>query len=79
MKKKFILEFLEDISKPIEEKDKLLDYVPTQIMAEYIWHLGYDGFLYDSSQNSNGTNLLIFGNNYKYLNYEIKFMEKNNV
>lgn len=77
--KKFILEFLEDISKPIEEKDKLLDYVPTQIMAEYIWHLGYDGFLYDSSQNSNGTNLLIFGNNYKYLNYEIKFMEKNNV
>lgn len=70
--KKFILEFLEDISKPIDEKDKLLDYVPTQIMAEYIWHLGYDGFLYDSSQNSNGVNLLIFGNSYKYLDYEIR-------
>lgn len=40
-------------------------------MAEYIWHLGYDGFLYDSSQNSNGVNLLIFGNSYKYLDYEI--------
>ncbi|RXK12184.1 hypothetical protein CP965_10420 [Halarcobacter mediterraneus] len=69
--KKFVLEFLEDISKPIDKKDKLLDYVPTQIMAEYIWHLGYDGFLYDSSQNSDGTNLLIFENNYKYLDYEI--------
>ncbi|MCG3654033.1 RES domain-containing protein [Aliarcobacter butzleri] len=69
--KEFILEFLEDISKPIKEEDKLLDYVPTQIMAEYIWHLGYDGFLYDSSQNLYGTNLLIFENNYKYFDYEI--------
>ena len=29
--------FITDISKPINENDTLLEYVPTQIMAEYIW------------------------------------------
>lgn len=68
----FILEFLKDVSKPITDDDQLLEYVPTQIMAEYIWHLEYDGFLFDSSQNENGVNLVVFEANYSYISFEIK-------
>lgn len=68
----FIKEFLKDISKPIKESDQLLEYIPTQIMAEYIWHLGYDGFLFDSSQNHDGVNIVIFEAKYNFIDYEIK-------
>lgn len=69
---KFILEFLQDVSKPISDDDQLLEYVPTQIMAEYIWHLGYDGFLFDSSQNENGVNLVIFEAKYQFVSFDIR-------
>ncbi|MCV6607455.1 MAG: RES family NAD+ phosphorylase [Campylobacterales bacterium] len=68
--RKFILEFLQDISKPIEDDKQLLEYVPTQVMAEYIWHLNYDGFLFESSQNKNGINLVIFKNIYNFVSHE---------
>lgn len=55
--------FLKDISKPIKKQDSLLEYVPTQIISEYIWSLGYDGFIFDSSQYEEGKNLVIFGDN----------------
>lgn len=67
---RFIKDFLQDISKPIKDNDQQLEYVPTQIMAEYIWHLGYDGFLFDSSQNESGVNLVIFEAKYKYVTYK---------
>ncbi len=75
----FILDFLFDISKPIDEGDTLLEYVPTQIMAEYIWSLGkYDGFIFDSSQNKGCKNLVLFGDNPKYIEHKfIKIKEKN--
>jgi hypothetical protein len=38
-------------------------------MAEYIWSLGYDGFMFDSSQNKGGENLVLFGDNPKYLDH----------
>jgi len=63
---RFIKDFLQDISKPIKDSDQQLEYVPTQIMAEYIWHLGYDGFLFDSSQSKDGVNLVIFEDKYKF-------------
>lgn len=66
---KFILEFLKDVSKPISDDDQPLEYVPTQIMAEYIWHLGYDGFLFDSSQNETGVNLVIFEAKYHFMTF----------
>ena len=73
----FILDFLFDISKPITESDTALEYVPTQIMAEYIWSLGYDGFIFDSSQNKGGENLVLFGVNPTYLNHKfLKIKEK---
>jgi len=68
----FIKEFLQDISKPIKDNDQYLEYIPTQIMAEYIWHLDIDGFLFDSSQNKNGVNLVIFEAKYNFINYEIR-------
>jgi len=74
----FILDFLFDISKPINESDTALEYVPTQILSEYIWSLGYDGFIFDSSQNKGGENLVLFGENPIYKNHKfIKIKEKN--
>lgn len=73
-----IYEFITDISKPINESDTLLEYVPTQIMAEYIWSLGCDGFIFDSSQNKGGENLVLFGDNPSCKNHKfIKIKEKN--
>ncbi len=62
----FIREFLTDISRPISEDNQLLEYIPTQIMSEYIWSKGYDGFLFDSSVNTNGTNIVLFEEKYQY-------------
>lgn len=65
----FIREFLADISRPINEDNQLLDYIPTQIMSEYIWSKGYDGFLFDSSVNINGTNIVLFEEKYQFKEY----------
>ena len=74
----FILDFLFDIAKPIYDNETALEYVPTQIMAEYIWSLGYDGFIFDSSQNKGGENLVLFGENPICKNHKfIKIKEKN--
>lgn len=67
---KYIQEFIRDISKPIKDKDKYLDYIPTQIVSEYIWSLGYDGFIFDSSL-CHGNNYVLFDKNYRYLSYKI--------
>lgn len=73
-----IYDFITDISKPINEDDSLLEYVPTQIVSEYIWSLGYDGFIFDSSQKKDGKNLVLFGNNPTYIKHEfVKIKEKN--
>lgn len=44
-------------SKPTNNAD---DYIPTQIIAEYIKNLGYDGIRFNSSLHSGGVNLPIF-------------------
>ena len=44
-------------SRPTNDID---DYIPTQIIAEYIKSLGYDGIRFNSSLYSNGVNLTIF-------------------
>ena len=65
----FIKEFISDISKPVSDDKQLLEYIPTQIMSEYIWSKGYDGFLFDSSVNSGGTNLVLFEKKYEFNEY----------
>jgi len=67
----FVQSFIQDISKPISDDDSLLEYVPTQIMAEYIWSIGYAGFIFDSSQKKGGKNIVIFGDNPQYKNCQI--------
>lgn len=44
-------------SKPTNDTD---DYIPTQVIAEYIKSLGYDGIRFNSSIHSGGVNLTIF-------------------
>jgi len=63
--------FISDITKPVHDSDAHLDYIPTQIVSEYIWSLGYDGFIFDSSLCS-GDNYVLFKDTYTYLSYEIK-------
>lgn len=36
-------------SKPVTEDDEVIDYIPTQYIAEYAKRLGYDGIIYMSS------------------------------
>ena len=67
----FIEIFITSISKPISDNDSFLEYVPTQIMAEYIWSIGYDGLLFDSSQECGGENIVIFGDNPYFESYKI--------
>ena len=44
-------------SKPTNNSD---DYIPSQIIAEYLKSLGYDGVRYNSSLHFGGVNLTIF-------------------
>ncbi|QFR49789.1 RES family NAD+ phosphorylase [Sulfurimonas lithotrophica] len=66
----YIQGFVFNISKPIKDSDKHLDYIPTQIVSEYIWSLGYDGFIFDSSL-CDGDNYVLFDEKYTYYDYEV--------
>ena len=68
----FIELFTTHISKKVSAKDSLLEYVPTQIISEYIWSLEYDGFIFDSSQKVGGENIIIFGENPKFIGYTLQ-------
>lgn len=48
-----------DLSKPINQKDAELDYLPTQYLCEFIKKSGWDGVAYKSSI-SQGFNLAVF-------------------
>jgi hypothetical protein len=49
----------EDLSKPINQKDSELEYLPTQYLSEFIKKSGWDGVAFKSSL-SDGYNLTIF-------------------
>ncbi|MCD5976742.1 HEPN-associated N-terminal domain-containing protein [Pseudomonas quasicaspiana] len=59
-KLKFLCDFIDDFSKPIERGDKAhADYVPTQVVTEYFRHIyrtengnRVDGIIYRSSKNN---------------------------
>ncbi len=46
-------------SMPVQHYEKD-DYIPTQYIASYIKHKGYDGIIYKSSLNPNGKNVALF-------------------
>lgn len=52
----FLLSFSREISKPVQEDEAAIEYIPTQIISEYIRLKGYDGVKYKSN--------LTGGNNY---------------
>jgi hypothetical protein len=56
----FIQTLQKELSLPIRKRDKLLDYIPTQYISEFIKSLGFDGVEYQSSLNSEGYNIAIF-------------------
>ncbi|CAA6816889.1 MAG: Unknown protein [uncultured Sulfurovum sp.] len=64
--------FVVDIQKPIKNNSKDLDYLPTQILAEYIQSLGYDGFVFDSSKNRGGYNIVLFHEQMSYASHQYK-------
>jgi len=57
----FLEGFIEEISRPIDEKAAPIEYVPTQILSEYIRKLGYDGVLFRSSITQEINYLLFCG------------------
>ena len=67
-------DFINEIKKPISENESKLEYIPTQILAEYIKLKGYDGFIFDSSKNKNGKNLVLFDNKMNYLDFKRKYI-----
>lgn len=64
----YISSFINEISKPLNESDKFIDYVPTQIISEFIWSLGYDGFMFPSSL-SDGINYVLFDTTYELVEW----------
>ena len=65
---KFLLDFIDDFTKPIERNDKAhVNYVPTQVVTEYFRHLfrsendiAIDGVIYPSSKNVGSRAIVIF-------------------
>lgn len=56
----FVDSFRSEISKPILDDEKDLEYIPTQVLAEYIRKLGYDGIKFESSLIENTFNYVLF-------------------
>jgi len=63
--------FISDITEEVHEDDKYIDYVPTQILSEYIWSLGYEGFIFDSSLCDGDNYVLFEDDKLNYIDYEI--------
>ncbi len=73
---KFFKDFNNEISAPIDGDKNYLDYVPIQILAEYIRIQGFDGIKFTSSQNTSGINFTLFCqpndsmNNFRDFNFD---------
>lgn len=53
-------EIAKTISKPLRKTDSILEYIPTQFLAEFIKLQKYDGIIYKSTMISNGMNVALF-------------------
>lgn len=68
---KFMTQFMHEISKPSLPDDEHLDYIPTQVVSEYLSQIHkmkvidqenkIDAIIYKSAQNEKGKNIAIFG------------------
>ena len=68
----FMKDFMREISKPILPNDEHLQYIPTQIVAEYLAHeyefslkgnksVQIEAIIYTSAQNPEGKNIVLIG------------------
>jgi hypothetical protein len=48
----FVESFVEEISKPIDPAEAPIEYMPTQILCEYIRKLGYDGVAFNREETT---------------------------
>ena len=74
----FLREFIDDISQPIKLGDEIIDYIPTQVVTEYIRYnpkLKVDGIIYPSSKGIGKENFVIFKDHEKSLT-ELIFVNK---
>lgn len=74
----FLRDFINDIAKPIDENDAIIDYVPTQIVTEYIRYnpkLSVDGLIYPSSTDNSKENYVLFMDHEESLN-RLDFVSK---
>lgn len=71
----FLSEVSRDMSKPVRRYDiKEIDYLPTQFVCEFIRRIaGGKGIIFQSSQNAEGKNVVLFENKYVKFN---KAMQK---
>lgn len=65
----FLRSFHDEISKPVDPNDEVIDYIPTQVFSEYLRYIQktdsgkkYDGIIYKSSQ-TNKKNIVLFYDN----------------
>lgn len=56
----FISDFIKEISKPIKDSDKSFEYVPTQVLSEFIRKLGFEGIKFESSLKKGTYNYVLF-------------------
>ncbi|MEA1879588.1 MAG: RES family NAD+ phosphorylase [Campylobacterota bacterium] len=73
---KVLEEFIQDIQKPISHNDKALEYLPTQVLAEYIRSLDYEGFIFDSSKKEDGYNIVLFEEQWRYKEHKFKIVSQ---
>lgn len=67
---KFLQNFIKDISLPTSPNYEDIDYIPTQVITEYLRNIfkfpngiKVDGLLYNSSYKNRGQNIVIFADN----------------
>ncbi|MDP2496182.1 RES family NAD+ phosphorylase [Shimia thalassica] len=78
----FMAEFMNEISQPCLPGDEHLDYIPTQVVAEYLVHLHrfkhmgqektVEGIIFRSAQNREGKNIVLFGDAAKVKTHKSK-------
>jgi len=59
----FMETFMEEISQPIKSKNSILEYLPTQVVTEYLRYnpdLDVQGMVYWSSKDANKKNIVLF-------------------
>ena len=71
----FLHHLVSEISRPILPEDELLEYLPTQVVAEYLAQKAephFDGIIYPSSQRGgNGENVVLFNHSSRVEPYSL--------